>query len=169
MPMNSKEHKLINSMKETKKPKRAPIWRDEYLDPLSGNSYAMTDRGLEKLASDLVKWANTKDAFTITQFFLPKGIAPKSWYRWVDKSEVLRDAQDMAKELIAIKRELGVANGKLRSDMIKPVHGYYSQVWRDEQDRASKLNNSYSSTGNVQVVLMDVSPNSDIVPTLKKE
>jgi hypothetical protein len=146
--------------------KKVPTWYEEYVDPLSGNSYAMTDKGLERLAADLVKWANTKDAFTITQFFLPKGIAPKNWYRWVDKSECLKNAQDVAKELIGIRRELGVASGKLRSDMIKPVHGFYSSVWRAEQDRASQINNV---TSGIQVVEIEKSPSSDLVPVLKKE
>lgn len=150
------------------KERKVAAWYEEYVDPLSGNSFAMTDLGLEKLSSDLVKWAHTKDAFTITQFFLSKGIPPKTWYRWVDKSEYLKDAQDVAKELIAVRRELGVSSGKLRSDMIKPVHGYYSKVWKDEQDRLSKMND-VSGAGQKQIVVMEVSPNSDVVPVLKRD
>lgn len=148
------------------KPKRTPIWRDEYIDPLAGNSHTMTDMGLERMAADLVKWANTKDAFTITQFFVPKGIPPGTWHRWINQCEILKNAQDMAKELIAIRREVGVATGKLRSDMIKPVHGYYSSVWREEQDRASQINNI---TSGIQVVEIEKSPSSDLVPVLKRD
>jgi hypothetical protein len=155
----------VSEKKPEIKKRRPPQWLDSYIDPLSMKEVAISDYGLEKLASEIVKWANTKDAFTITQFFLPKGIPPKAWYRWLDKSEVLRDAQDVAKELIAIRREMGVANGKLRSDMIKPVHGYYSKVWKDEHDRISKINDI---TGNDKVVIIEVSPSSDVVPVLKQ-
>jgi hypothetical protein len=159
---NSLEKKPI-SLKE-KEAKKSGAWYEEYVDPLSGHSFAMTDLGLERMSSDLVKWANTKDAFTLTQFYLPKGIPPKTWQRWIQKSECLKDAQDMAKELIAIRREVGVASGKMRSDMIKPVHGYYSGVWREEQDRVAKMGDI---SGGTKVVVMETMPNSDVVPVLK--
>ena len=135
--MKEKKDKSITSIHSSpREMDRQPKWVGEYRDMLSFKILPVTEMFIERLAKDLIAWAQTDDAWIYSQFYTQKGIHRSQYYKWVDAHEVLREAHDMAKELIGIRRET-----KFQHDtgMVKPMMPFYSQDWKDMETWRNKL------------------------------
>jgi hypothetical protein len=158
----------IDSEIVEKKNKKITHWVDEYKNPMEMKSVAVSEVTIERFAEDIVKWAHTPNALTISSFPTSRGIHHVTWNRWLKRFPLLMEANDIAKELIGIRREEGVMLGKYRDSMVKPIHGLYSHQWRENEDRLADLANE-SINPTMQVVVIPDMPRTDIVPELPKD
>lgn len=159
----AKSNKRQDSTVKANKSKKV-TWDDTYYNHVEGETRVVTNTMLERVAADLVKWSMSDSAVCATKFYLYKGINPNTWKRWIEKSIILADAYDIAKEIIGVRREEGVMYGKLRDGMIMESHGTYSHLWREEQGR--KAVEQEGKQNAIRVYVDKVEP-QDIVPPLK--
>jgi hypothetical protein len=167
--MASKVQHSTTKIKDSEKRTKMAHWIDTYKSPLDMKSVAITDTILERLGEEIVQWAyKDPDAFCITEFALKKGIPLTNWYTWLSKYPEFHEAYDMAREILAVKREKGVAFGTYRDSMIKQVHGHYSRIWRDEHKRVADVEKG-SSEATTPFVVVPEYPSTDVVPVLVKD
>jgi hypothetical protein len=114
---------------------------------------------IRKLATDLMEWVRTKEAFKVSEFYSDKGISKRDWANWVAKWDFLADAVDAAKIVLGNKREIGGLKKKYDSGMIRASMRFYDEDWKtidvEEDNKAT-------------IVVMEKMPNSDAVPEKKK-
>jgi hypothetical protein len=152
---------------KVKDPKRRPIWVDTYTNPIDMVSRAVSDLQLERMARELLIWAGSEDAFAINEFYTAKHIPTSTWYSWLNKSDVLSTANDIAKEIIGIRNAKFVSQGKYKADMIKQVQGYYCPIWKSEHDRIMAMTHEEKSD-RPQELTINYMPPTDVVPLLIK-
>jgi hypothetical protein len=145
-------------------------WVDTYKNHLDMKEIAVSDKAIEKFAEDVVKWAKTPKALCISSFPSSIGVPHSTWNRWMDKFPVLKDANDLAKELIGVRREEGVMTGEFRDSMIKTIHGSYSSLWRQNEERLAQLNKDVNTPSNTPITVeIHASPITDVVPVLERD
>ena len=139
--MGIKRHRTTVDKVEAEKVtiKKRIRWIDTYKNQLEMKEVAVSNATLDRLSEELVRRAQSKSAFCITEFYVSRGIAPQVWERFMNRYPPLQEAYDIAKEIVGIKRETGVAEGRYREAMIKQVHGHYSTIWASEQKRTASL------------------------------
>jgi len=116
---------------------QASPWLDEYQDCFTLKVKPITQAFIERFSTDLVNWAyNDQDALIISQFYLGKGISPQTFYRWVNKYELIKDANEIAKRCIGNRREIGALKKKYSESMILQRQCAYDPEW--EADRLRK-------------------------------
>ena len=75
---------------------------------------------LKEMAAKEIKWAaETEDAYFYCQFYLENGIEERTWLRWCDKYPIIKDAHNITRNILKVKRQLKVAG-----------------VWGDRIDRS---------------------------------
>ncbi len=132
-----KTNKIIkSSIKSKPKPKTDSEW-EEYLNTISLQLAPATTEGIKRLSIELVTWSreNAK-AYVISQFYNMKGIPEKTYYRWVDKHPILKEAHDIALSIITDRRELYLIERDPSS--VRYMMPQYSKKWLAEDERRNK-------------------------------
>lgn len=94
--MPAKKTKNSNTLK----PKSAQVC-DQYLDMKAGRLKPITFGWLERFAQRLIDWAtNDETALHIGTFYTKEEVSKKDFYRLSEKHSELKDALDLAIELI---------------------------------------------------------------------
>lgn len=139
-------------------------WFD-YRDMFSGDMKPMSEKGIEKVADDLVVWARTNDdAFKLSQFYLERGISINTWKDWVDKFPKLKESQEMAKCFIGNRREIGAIKNKLNTSMVAYTMPFYDNEWKEETVRRASLKGEAAGDGKESItVVLNPIPNSEVV------
>jgi hypothetical protein len=144
-------------------------WLDTYKNALEMKEVAVSNLMLERIAKAIVEWAGHEKSLCVNEFYIAQGIPPSTWSKWLELSDELRDAYDIAKETIGIRREKGVMLGHYRDTMIKPLQGHYSVDWRNEQARQAHLQQSITNQQlQTKIVIMNDIERTDVVPPLVK-
>lgn len=116
---------------------------------------------IEKLAGEMVLWAQSEESFKVSQFWLMKGICHKDFKRWCDKHECLRDAYDAVKAMLGNRREIGAIKKNFDSAVVRTSMKLYDEEWKgidaDSEDKKTTI------------VVMEKMPNSDLVPKKKEK
>lgn len=113
-----KKSKKTPSLKETPSIKSTPDVKpvkktgyryfDEYKDFFTHRKIPVSHAFIDKLAEDLINWANNDESAIIAEkFWYLKGIAPNLAQVWRKKHPALKAAYEIAKKRIGIRREEG--------------------------------------------------------------
>ena len=114
---------------------------------------------IEKLAQEMMSWAQTDEAFKVTQFWLSKGIRSKDFYRWCDKHQCLKEVYDAVKILLGNRREIGAIKKNFDSSTIRASMKLYDEDWKGIDS---------DQEGNKQtIVVVEKMPTSNLVPEKK--
>lgn len=135
--------------------KKVPIVFDEYMDMFLMQKKPVTDTFLDMLAETYILWVKTEiKCIIFTEFLQQQGITRSHFYRWLLRSEKLREAHDFVLMTLGNRRERGVAERKYEPSMITKVHGHYSDIWVTELTRIAALNNKEdNSKQNITVLI----------------
>ena len=106
----------------------------EYLNTLSFQMEPANDGFMKRTAIELVTWAREcTEAFMISQFFNMKGIPKRTFYNWIEKVEVLKEAHEVAMGLLSDRREMLLIHKDPSS--LRYIMPQYSEVWMNEDSR----------------------------------
>lgn len=155
--MKKKSKSANNSKSENKRTvigNSVPVVFDEYLDMFLMQKKPVTDTFLDMLAETYVLWVKTEvKCIIFTEFLQQQGITRSHFYRWLLRSEKLREAHDFVLMTLGNRRERGVAERRYEPSMISKMHGHYSDIWVTETARIAALTNNEASKGNITVVI----------------
>jgi len=132
---------------------------DDYMCTYSFVRKPVNSAYIEKLATEMVLWAQTDEALKISQFWLMKGICNRDFKRWCDKHECLRDAYETVKALVGNRREMGALRKQYDSSMVRVSMKLYDEEWKgiDNEQESSKQT----------IVVVEKMPTSYLVPEKK--
>lgn len=111
-----------------------PITRvtaDLYKDLFFPRPYPLNDAFVERLAADLVHWAiEDDDALVLVDFLHSRKLHSMTFWEWVEKYPVLKEAKAIAKQAIGSRREKGAIKGKYNPAMIMSQQAKYDPSWK---------------------------------------
>ncbi len=144
-------------------------WFD-YRNMLTGFNEPMNEIGVDKLAHELMLWAETDpDALKVSQFRLARGIKRSTWQDWCSKFESLREAHEYAKEIIGNRREIGAVQNKFNPGVVSYTMPFYDPEWKEETVRRASLKDGSNEAKTTITVLTNPIPSSPLVPERKKD
>jgi hypothetical protein len=163
------EKRLKSSTKNEKESKNVTFFF--YRDIFTGLEAPMSPKGIERLATEVVEWAQKDpEALKLSQFYYSKGIARKMWYEWCHKFPELEQASNEAKYIIGDRRETGALKNKLNTGMVHYSMSFYDPEWKEESVRRAALKEGSSDGAKTNfTVVVDAIPESPVVPKRKKE
>jgi len=125
---------------------------------------------LTSLARELVRWVKEDEkAYRLEKFCIMKELHRGTLYKWSQKSEDLLRAIEMAKMVIAERRESGAIERRLDATAVFKVQAHYDEVYKEVVEWNSKLNNQDSLDSTQRIVVVERMPNSPLVPEKKDE
>jgi len=104
--------------------------------------FEYTEVFLDKLAYNLLDWARQNPidkAFRICDYYIPLNIPRREWWVMMQKSPLLKEANETAKEIIARNREWGSASGLLKETTVLATLGIYDKEFRTYLQWKAKL------------------------------
>jgi len=115
-------------------------WVDQYLDIYTLKRIPITKLTIERMAADLIKWAKeTKDAFTISEFYLDRGIPHSTYSKLIVDHKILTEAHQTALLFLANRREKGALQNKLNTTMVMSQQARYDAEWWSLEQKRAKL------------------------------
>lgn len=125
--------------KPMQKQKTPQEW-DEYLSTKSFQMNPISTGHIERLAIEFVMYVTeNEDALFLDEFFDVKGIDAADVYRWSKKYPCMEKAHSIAKRILARRREKGALHRKLDTSTVHFMMPYYSEPWKQEQERKAAL------------------------------
>lgn len=130
---------------------RRSTWRDEYFDCLTLKQHPVTDAFLERFSNDLILWAKKEDSLVLEDFMIEKGMGIKTFYRFAEKYEELKHANEFAVMALAARREKGGLKNQLNAAMVLKSMPMYSQRWKDLIEWNAKMSEGSNAPSTVIV------------------
>jgi hypothetical protein len=157
MENNNKEipkHTMKNKKESDMQSKRkGPIWLENYRDCFTFKTKPVTELFIERFFSDVVKEArNNEEVLTMEDLFLNKGVPSVTYYGWVKRYPLAKEANDFAKAIIGNRREKGALKKKFDVGMIMFSMPMYSDRWKESFEWKSRLKEKEHKTSGIQVV-----------------
>ena len=134
---------------------------------------------LERVADDLIRWIHEHPkSVRLDDFFSEKGIHWERYSKWTKKNESLKDAIDIAMQIIASRRDTGAIEKRYDGNYIAKTIRMYCPVaeasskreLKEKYDKEKELVrlraqlNLDEKGDKHQVVIIERFPNSDLVP-----
>lgn len=140
-------------------------WQSEYRNCFDWTFQPVTERFIEKFFQDLVKsCADDDGVLSLQEFFLSKGVPSKTFYAWCDKFEEAADAVEVAKELIAMKRERLALRNKIQSNVFLAMQPRFCPEYKALVEWKASLNAKHQTDDNRINVIINEVANSNLVP-----
>lgn len=153
-----------------KNTKNAPTrdW-ENYLEIFTFLRKPVSDEFLSTLAQDMkVYFIETETALCIEDFFVAIGLNDDQLYRWMARSQDLRESHKFCMMLIGARRETGVMRKKLSEGTWASLP-LYSRRWKENIEwKASLSKKDDAKQGDITVVMAPM-PTTDVVPAKDKE
>jgi hypothetical protein len=173
--MSKTKQPNINSKKPTKKensPTPNAKWVEDYVDCFSFKQKPISQEGLERFASDITKWAyENSEALSATEFPISKGIGQSTYYKWVVKYPIIKQAHETVMHIIGLRREHGAIKRIYSEKMILHNLHQYSDQAREASEFHASLKSDVEAKASVQYIAVPVGiPNfgsSAMVPEKK--
>lgn len=158
----SKKEVSVNPNKDDKKRKMG--WYEEYRCMNTGNLKLAGKLLVERLGTELLKWAKEDDdALRICSFFADKGISLATYQNWMKKDDEFREKYEHALRYIGRRREKYGMQKKHNYDsrfMHMTMHHFMDEFKSDWLD---KLNNKDDEQGGTKYVVIEAVAPTDIV------
>ena len=86
-----------------------------------------------------------------------KRVAPKTYYGWVKRYPIAKEANEFAKTIIGNRREVGALKRKFDVGMFTASMPMYSDEWKENVEWKSSLKHKeHHNEGNITVVLPSI-------------
>jgi|ERR1700733_6916288 hypothetical protein len=121
-----------------------------------------TNAELEYISELLIEWLDNQDCLTAKSFYLSKKVSSSTFYDWLKRCPQLKEAWDIAIEVIGDRREVGGLMGKLNPGLVERTMPLYDKSYYELR---KEMSNKVDSTGSGQtvIVLRDKMPETDMV------
>ncbi len=122
-----------------------------------------------------LEWVNVamadEDMLTLEEFYILKGIDPRTVERWLKTCPELQQAHDFVMCILGVRREKGGLNHKYDSAIVRTSMAIYSVRWKDIEEwrNAMKEKIAGSGSGTIRVVELERFADSPLVPHKKVE
>lgn len=137
---------------------------EDYICTQTFRQIPMSQAGLLHLANTLIEWSKKRDSYILYDFLDHYGVAPKTFYAWVKKSDCIKAAHEFAMRRIASNREIGALTKKLDVGPFKHVQHRYDDAWREADEYHSRLKAKETKETNAGYIVIRDMPASDLVP-----
>ena len=157
-----KLHKIESPMKRRKKTE--PV-KKTMLYYSSWREHGLSEEFVRTLERDLLEWAlNDPDALVIGDFYSERGFHKSRWYDWIKKYPNLGNAWDVAKALIAGRREKGALQNTLNAAVVIKWQALYDDEVLKLEERRALLRSQESASLDPLVIELPPIENSPLVP-----
>ncbi len=141
---------------------------DSYLDMFTLREKPISEAAIERLALEMLKWADEDpEAYKLSQFYVKKGIRESDINRLSERYPNLKEAKEWALVIIGNRRELGGIKKLLDSGMISRSMSHYDPVWKKiaefNAELARRVKEGEEKSG-PQFIIMERFDESPIVP-----
>jgi len=127
-------------------------WVDQYLDIYTLKRMPITKTTLERLATDLVKWAKEdEDALVLSEFYLDRGIPHSTFSKLAFDHPIMAEALTTARMFIGKRREKGALKNKLNQAMVMSQQSKYDPSWWTLEKKRAELKASTQAKHNPDV------------------
>lgn len=92
----------------------------------------------EKIAKDLVIWAQQSDSINLNGFCAIKLIAPSKLSEWAKQDDFFREAYEISKSILAERRELFLSSDRLHVKAYDLNAGVYDRFLKEERMEMAK-------------------------------
>lgn len=167
--MKEKKPKKI-SKKLTNKPSMdeitgKPYVFEEYTNFLDFKKHPVSEQFIEHFGQKLLHWATrSDDAYKLSQFLILEGVSTTTFERWSERVPVLKECQAAALTAIGNRREIGGLTNKLNASLVASTMPHYDKTWKKLVEWKEKLKQKEEAKNETRIVIMERSPNSDLVP-----
>ena len=121
-------------------------WTDSYVDFYQQRRVPISKSLIIRLSKELIEWAKTDpDGFTLSGFYIEKGITRSTFHFLCDKHPELEAAKDIAKTFIARRRENGAIKNKLNTAMVIKMQHFYDEDWWKTEEKHAELKAKYNA------------------------
>lgn len=115
-------------------------WLEDYTNFRSFKQVPLLDASLERIAADLIHWAeHDKDAIKIAQFYLKLGVSNKTWSNWTQRYPIINEAMSIAKEFIGVRRELRGLKREYEPNHNLAMMHLYDSNWKEAAEWRAQL------------------------------
>lgn len=143
---------------------------EEYYNYDSQRLTPITQGTLERLMLNGVKWAReVEEAIKLSQFMDLNGIPKYTWQRWQDKYEIVANGTKHILTILGNKRELGLLTRKFDNGSTMFMMPHYDEDWKHIFAWRSNLSKKDQVSQGPQIVVIERSANSPLVPERKEE
>lgn len=172
-PNKKKTPSIKRSTPKKKQRKNGYHYWDTYTDLYTWRKTPVSERMIEKIANDLVKWAAADDIKSprkkplfIREFFSSRGIPTTTYEDWLKRSPSLKLAHREALYLLGTHRERGAILKDYDAGMIKWRQHDYDPAWKKDEEWRAKIKQEADSKTQKETIqwVMQKFPNSDLVP-----
>ncbi len=163
---DSKDVTIHPSIDEKEAAKRSPF----YFDMFTMRERPFNNQWIENLAIEMVNWANNEahEALHIKQFYHKKGLLPRDINRFAERYPALKDAQDYAKSLIGVRREVGGLKKQYSESLVKDSMPMYDEEYMALLEHKAQLSKKEDNVDKgPQFIVIDQFPSSPLVPVKK--
>jgi hypothetical protein len=141
----------IKALKASSKIDEKSTWLEDYRDLNTFKIKPINKHFIERLAEELIKWSRREESWCYQEFYTSRGIHRAQYYKWLDNHIELREAHDLAKEIIGIRRETRLADDP---SSVKSMMPMYSPDWKEMEEWRSKMKiEQVASAQPTQIVL----------------
>jgi hypothetical protein len=131
----------------TRKKKGAKKWWSEYKDLFTLKMKPIDDAFIDRLALDLMAWAEEDNSLRMTQFYHKKGMSISTFQKLMKRNANLNDAFYFAKSIVADRRELMAF--KSNPMAIYKTQSFYCPVFKQVEDERARLAKDANSGGTI--------------------
>lgn len=148
-----------------------PVVLDLYPDLVFNREMPVTEAFIDRLAQDMIEFAEKEDTLTKWKFIRHKKIAKSNIQRWCKNFPQLQRAWDHMVDCIASRREEGAIMRKYDGGFVREFHAMYDQEYKDFLLWKYSLNKKPEdgATSGTFILRMQNAPLTDEVPERKKE
>lgn len=126
---------------------------DHYPDLFFLKNKPVSEAFIQRIAQDMIAWAQKPNSLRITQFYNELGIPNTYIYRWMEKYEDLKLAHDYAFSMIADRREIGAIEKRYDSTIIRESMPIWDPAYKAHLEWKAKLAKQEEQVGNIKVVI----------------
>lgn len=172
---STKNFKLSTPKTNVKKVPRAldrktTPWIEDYQDFFTYRMQPVSEGFLERLANELITYAENSEILRIEWFFTSKRIDPTTGRDWAAKYENFGKAYKIAKLIIGMRREDGGLKMNLSSAMVLHSMPLYDETYKELLVWKAKMQSESEGKGQSTInVIMNPVESSDMVPVRKQK
>lgn len=126
---------------------------------------------IKEIARELVEWAyNDNNALTVVQFRTGKRIGRSCWFRWIERFHFFKVANELALEIIGVRREIGAIKNEYNSSTVMNLMPMYNEDYKKMYEwKVSLRTIAKHEDDKSTVVVIERYPESKLVPDKTKD
>lgn len=138
----SPTYRFSRAMREKYKPFIIESW----------NTHQIPEICMDRLIEEYKNWAyDEQEAICYTEYLCLKEIPMRTFQRWVNKYPKLEHAHELVKQVLGLKRQMGMSNFKYHYGSTAFTMVHYSPLWKEAAIFHADLNKK-NDDDNVTVV-----------------